>query len=576
MTDLDQWLRRHERKDLLRFVTIGSVDDGKSTLIGRLLHDANGLFDDQLAAVKRASTRSAHGTTNGHPNGHPNGRPNGHPNETDTESDIDFSLVTDGLKAEREQGITIDVAYRYFATDKRKYILADTPGHVQYTRNMATGASTADVALVLIDARLGVLAQSRRHAAIAALLGIRQLLVVVNKMDLVGWSHDTFDRHRSEFMKVTAALGFERTVFVPVCARSGDNVVKRSVRSPWHDGPTVLSFLEETPLGESTAGEPLRFPVQYVLRPDLDYRGFAGTVASGTVRVGDSVTVLPSGRRTTVSSIDTYEGAIDMASAPMAVTLRLTDAIDVSRGDVIAHPGHEPIASQHFEADIIWLDEDPMVLSRPYLVQHTTRMVSARFESVLSKLDLDSLREHPASGLELNDLGRVVLRCERPIFADPYAQNRATGAFIVVDPISNNTAAAGMFRASHTTSAGERIPRSTVTTTERAARNGHRAAVVLLANTTPQSVSAIERALFDRECLVTIVDEATLGAVQSCIALGALGAIILCRRESFSKTDRDHLRIAKNDRDIAVIEIDMAHGESVVTVLEKQGIIAGH
>ncbi|MEZ4408743.1 MAG: sulfate adenylyltransferase subunit CysN [Polyangiales bacterium] len=548
MSDIEHWLRQHEQKELLRFVTIGSVDDGKSTLIGRLLHDADGIFDDQLAAVKRASARGATRDGDG--------------------DDIDFSLVTDGLKAEREQGITIDVAYRYFTTEKRKYILADTPGHVQYTRNMATGASTADVAVVLLDARLGVLPQSRRHACIASLLGIRQLLVAVNKMDLVDWSREVFERLRADFAAVVNALGFERVAFVPVSARKGDNVVTRSTRSPWHDGPTILSFLEDAPLPKGSEGAPLRFPVQYVLRPHLNYRGFAGSVASGVVRRGDAVTVLPSGRRSTVAAIDTFEGEVEAAWAPMAVTLRLADEVDVARGDVIAHPGAEPTAARRFEADLVWMSERPMDPSRAYLVKHTTRVVPARVESVRSHLDLETLGSRPADGLALNDIGRVVIRCDRPLLVDPYAESRATGAFIVVDALTNDTVAAGMLRAALDDHRAGDGARSTVTSAERRERFGHAGAVAWVKG----DAGGVERALFDRGCAVALVDGAEVGAARVAEALCAAGLVAVVQGDGAATGERDALRRAVGDA--AFVTGDGADIAALVTAMEKQGIIA--
>src|SRR5688572_4882773 len=321
--DVEEHLRRHQQKELLRLVVVGSVDDGKSTLIGRLLHDTNGVYDDQLLAVKRASSQAG--------------------------MEIDFSLFTDGLKAEREQGITIDVAYRYFATDKRKFIIADTPGHIQYTRNMATGASTANVAVILIDARLGVLTQSRRHAYIASLLGIPHLLVCVNKMDLVGFSREVFDRITEEFRQFAAQLTFKDVSFVPVSALRGDNIVEKSAQAPWYEGPSVLSFLETVPIAGDRNLDDFRYPVQYVLRPHLNYRGFAGEIASGTIKKGDPILVLPSRRRTRVASIDTFEGSLESAASPLSVTLTLTDEVDVSRGDMLVRPDAVPTVDRSEE-----------------------------------------------------------------------------------------------------------------------------------------------------------------------------------------------------------------------------------
>jgi bifunctional enzyme CysN/CysC len=426
-------------KDLLRFVTVGSVDDGKSTLIGRLLHDAHGVYDDQLSAVRRASARRnlaadpASATAQG-----------AAPAEEGDDAEIDFSLFTDGLRAEREQGITIDVAYRYFTTARRKFILADTPGHVQYTRNMVTGASTADVAIVLLDARLGVLPQSRRHAYLASLLGIAHLAVAVNKMDLVGYDPAVYARLRDDFAAFVAPLGFAAVTYFPISARRGDNVARASTRTPWYDGPTLLHFLETVPLPQRNAHGPLRFPVQLVLRPHLDYRGFAGSLAAGTVRPGDRVRVLPSGREARVASVDFNGASLPSASAPLSVTVRLDDHVDVARGDMLVDPAAPPRVTDRFVATLVWMHERPLDPARRYLLKHTTRTVPARVETLLGRRDLDTLALVPAEGLGLNDIGPAVLRCERPLFVDPYATHRESGAFILIDALTHDTVAAGM------------------------------------------------------------------------------------------------------------------------------------
>ena len=368
--DILGYLEQHQQKELLRFVSVGSVDDGKSTLIGRLLHDTHGIYEDQLSAVKRASGRAG--------------------------MEIDFSLFTDGLKAEREQGITIDVAYRYFSTAKRKFIIADTPGHVQYTRNMATGASTANVAIILIDARLGVLQQSRRHAYIASLLGIPHLFVGINKMDLVSYSQDVFNRIREEFAAFLAPLGFKGVRFIPMSALKGDNVVHRSDSMPWYDGNTLLEHLESVPIASDRNHDDFRYPVQYVLRPDLNYRGFSGAIASGVVKKGDQVMVLPSRRTSTVVAIDTFDGEKEQAFAPMSVTLRLADEIDISRGDMLVHPDNLPHVAQRFETMLVWLSERALDRQKSYLLKHTTQMVRANVEHVAYTTDLETLKQTPA------------------------------------------------------------------------------------------------------------------------------------------------------------------------------------
>jgi bifunctional enzyme CysN/CysC/sulfate adenylyltransferase subunit 1 len=414
--ELEEQLHLRAGKELVRLVIIGSVDDGKSTLIGRLLYETGALYEDQIAQVRRA-------TKNGDP--------------------IDFSLFTDGLKAEREQGITIDVAYRYFETERRKFIVADTPGHAQYTRNMATGASTADAAIILLDARLGVLPQTRRHAAIAALLGIRRLAVAVNKMDLVGFDEAVFRRHARELEQFAAPLGFAQLSFVPVSARLGDNVAEASPRTPWHQGGTVLGFLQSVEAAAEDAQAPFRFPVQTVIRPHLDYRGLAGQIASGTVSVGDEVVVLPAGTCTAIRAIDCFDGSLPRAFAPMSVVLRLAHEVDASRGDILAHAGAAPIPRSQLDGMLVWLSERPLDARRSYLLRHTTRTVPVQSVALRRRVDPETLTEHPAQSLGVNEIGRVAIRCARPVIADPYARNRATGAFILIDALTNETSAAG-------------------------------------------------------------------------------------------------------------------------------------
>ncbi|MCA1664463.1 MAG: sulfate adenylyltransferase subunit CysN [Myxococcales bacterium] len=484
--DIVAYLARHEAKELLRFVIVGSVDDGKSTLIGRLLHDINAVYDDQLSAVKRATTMDG---------------------ET-----VDFSLITDGLAAEREQGITIDVAYRYFATERRKFIVADTPGHVQYTRNMVTGASTADVGVILIDARLGVLEQSRRHAYIASLLGIPHLCVAVNKMDLRGYAQATFEAIRAEFRSFVDGLSFRDVTFVPVSALRGENVVAPSAQMPWYDGPTVLGYLERVPIAEDRNLADFRYPVQYVLRPNLDYRGFAAQVASGVVKKGDELLVLPSGRRTRVRAIDSADGERDAAFAPQSVTLRLEDEVDCSRGDMLVHPHNRPRVARSFEAHVVWMHERALDPQKSYWLKHTTRMVRMQVDAVRWKVDLETLAERPADTLALNDIGRVALTCHQPLYFDPYARNRATGSFVIVDSLSNNTVGAGMIiddalaqdlagALGELAAASDAGARTQVSPRERAEKLGQ-AGVTLLLHGAPEPelrvvAFALERRLFD-------------------------------------------------------------------------------
>jgi sulfate adenylyltransferase large subunit len=404
---------------LLRVATAGSVDDGKSTLLGRLLHDAKGVLADQLAAVAAASERR--------------GGP---------AAALDLSLLTDGLRAEREQGITIDVAYRYFATHRRTFVLADTPGHVEYTRNMVTGASTADVALVLVDVRRGVTAQSRRHAVIAALLRVPHVVLVVNKMDLVGWDRSAYEAVAAEFRDWAARLGIADLIAVPVCALHGDNVVTPSELAPWYAGPTLLEHLETVATGDGPT-RALRFPVQYVVRaPERDYRGYAGRVAGGSVRPGDAVVVLPSGARTTVAAVETYDGPCEAAEEGRSVVLRLADDVDVGRGDLLAPAADPPVPTRAFEGTVCWLAEEPL-RPRGYLLKHTTRTTRALVE-VTGVLDVGTAQPAPADGLSLNDIGRVRIRTADAVALDDYATNRRTGAFILLDEASGATVAGGM------------------------------------------------------------------------------------------------------------------------------------
>ena len=411
-------------KDLLRFTTAGSVDDGKSTLIGRLLHDTSGVYEDQLESVRKASRG---GNAGG----------------------LDLALITDGLRAEREQGITIDVAYRYFQTPRRKFIIADTPGHEQYTRNMATGASTAELAVILVDARNGVLPQSRRHAYIASLLGIRKAAVAVNKMDLLDFRQDVFERIRAELAGVLARLGFEQPVFLPVSARDGDNVVTRSPRTPWFAGPSLLEYLETVDVTPGRGEGPLRFPVQMVIRPNQDFRGYAGQVVSGRLRTGDPVLVLPSRLETRVTAIVTRQGELPEAAYPQSPVVCLADQLDISRGDMLADPAAPPAVEREFAATLIWMAAEPLNLDAAYLLKHTTRQVCANVRAVRSVMDMGSLEPVPApSELRLNDIAEVEIETHQPICFDPYCQNRSTGSFILIDMISNRTVAAGMISAS--------------------------------------------------------------------------------------------------------------------------------
>jgi sulfate adenylyltransferase large subunit len=419
--------------DLLRFTTAGSVDDGKSTLIGRLLYDTKQVFEDQLEHVAQASERRG------------------------GEGALDLALLTDGLRAEREQGITIDVAYRYFATAKRRFIIADCPGHQQYTRNMVTGASTADLSVILLDARKGVLEQSKRHAFISALLGIPHLVVAVNKMDLVDYSQERFDELVAEFAGFAGKLhgigtgtGMGRDIaYIPMSALNGDNVVDRSQTMGWYDGPTLLELLEQVEVAyDHPYDRPARFPVQWVIRPaqGSDYRGYAGQMASGALRAGEEVVVLPAGRRTTIAAIDTYDGELTEALAPMSVTLRLSDEIDVSRGETICRPEQAPTVARELDADVCWMSERPLRAGGRYLIKHTTRNAGAVVDGLRDRVDVRTLERtsEPPAELQLNDIGRIRLRISTPLVFDPYERNRRTGSFILIDEASNETVGAGM------------------------------------------------------------------------------------------------------------------------------------
>ncbi|WP_049961477.1 sulfate adenylyltransferase subunit CysN [Pseudacidobacterium ailaaui] len=416
---IEEFLAAEQQKDLLRFTTAGSVDDGKSTLIGRLLYDSRSVYEDQVKAVTRSHVGEA--------------------------SAIDFALLTDGLRAEREQGITIDVAYRFFATPKRKFIIADTPGHEQYTRNMVTGASTAELAIILVDARKGILTQSRRHAFIASLLGIRHVVAAVNKMDLVDFSEEVFLNHQRALLDLAAKLGIRDLLAIPMSALLGDNVVSRSEKTPWYHGPTLLEHLESVPIAEEVRSAAFRLPVQRVIRPNQDFRGFAGQIASGTVKLGDQIVALPSGRTSRVKGIHTFDGDFDSAFAPQSITLTLEDEIDISRGDLIAHIEDAPFVSDRFTASLVWLHTEPFVPGKTYLLKHTTQTVKTHLR-VVHRLNIETLDRHSSPLLRLNEIGEVEVRTNRPLLLDAYSENRTTGSFVLIDPVHNATVGAGMVR----------------------------------------------------------------------------------------------------------------------------------
>ncbi|WP_394800348.1 sulfate adenylyltransferase subunit CysN [Bacteroides caecigallinarum] len=427
---IEEFLKKDEQKDLLRFLTAGSVDDGKSTLIGRLLFDSKKLYEDQLDALERDSKRV--GNAGEH---------------------IDYALLLDGLKAEREQGITIDVAYRYFSTNNRKFIIADTPGHEQYTRNMITGGSTANLAIILVDARTGVITQTKRHSYLVSLLGIKHVVLAVNKMDLVDFSKEVFDKIVNDYKSFVEPLNIPDIQCIPLSALEGDNVVEKSDRTPWYEGTSLLEYLETVHIGNDHNLKDFRYPVQYVLRPNLDFRGFCGKVSSGVIHKGDEVMALPSGKKSHVKSIVTYEGEIDYAFPPMSVTITLEDEIDVSRGEMLVHPDNVPMVGRNFEAMLVWMDEEKMDMEKSFFLKHTTNTSRTRIDSIEYKVDINTMEHLSVENgrlakedipMQLNQIAKVVLTSSKELFFDSYSDNKATGAFILIDPITNNTSAVGM------------------------------------------------------------------------------------------------------------------------------------
>jgi bifunctional enzyme CysN/CysC len=497
--EIHAYLDRHQKKELLRFLTCGSVDDGKSTLIGRLLRDTKMIYEDQLAAVTRDSAKF--GTTGA--------------------GEVDLALLTDGLKAEREQGITIDVAYRYFSTDKRKFIIADTPGHEQYTRNMATGASTCQLAIILIDARHGVQSQTRRHSFIVSLLGIKHIVVAINKMDLVGFSRETFEQIKADYTGFVAKLGIPDVQFIPMSALKGDNVVEPSAAMPWYDGRPLLHHLETVHIASDRNLADMRFPVQYVLRPNLNFRGFSGTIASGILKKGDEIMAFPSGKKSHISSIVTYDGELEEAFAPMAVTVTLADEIDVSRGDMLVHPNDAPHVSRQAEAMVVWMAEKPLTPGKTYTIKQTTRQVAGEISELRYAVDVNTLEKKPAAQLAMNEVGHVLLSLNQPIAYDPYKLNASTGAFILIDRLTNNTVGAGMILEpqdagahgdhwAHEPVAGHSQTRaSLVSLAEREARFSQKGATVLLyglpASGKASIAYALEKRLFDAGRAVTVL-----------------------------------------------------------------------
>ena len=490
-TDINAYLAQHERKELLRLLTCGSVDDGKSTLIGRLLHDSKMIYEDQLAAIEADSVKSS------------------------TTGRLDLALLVDGLQAEREQGITIDVAYRYFSTAKRKFIIADTPGHEQYTRNMATGASTCDLAIILIDARNGVQTQTRRHSFIASLLGIKHIIVAINKMDLVGYKESVYENIKAGYLEFSEKLEPASFHFIPVSALNGDNVVNVSKNMPWYEDSALMSILETVEISAVRNYTDFRFPVQYVNRPNLNFRGFCGTVASGVIRKGDEITVLPSNKTSRIKSIVTFDEELELAHTEMAITLTLEDEIDVSRGDVIAHSDNLPIYRNNFEATLVWMTDSPLLPGKDYQLKIGTITVSGQIKTLCHKIDVNSLEELKTPLLELNEIGFVEITLNKEVSFDAYKENRATGSFIIIDPLTNVTIGAGMIDCEQQ----ERKPQTEthnihVTKEERAARYGQRPATIMFIGVSGSGKSTLahglERRLFDKGRVSTVLDGKTM------------------------------------------------------------------
>jgi sulfate adenylyltransferase subunit 1 len=534
-------LKQNLQAELLRFTTAGSVDDGKSTLIGRLLHDSKSVYEDQLASVKKSRINRSTGP-------------------------IDFSLLTDGLRAEREQGITIDVAYRYFTTARRKFIIADTPGHEQYTRNMATGASTADLAIILIDATKGLLPQTHRHAYIASLLGIPNLLAAVNKMDLVGFSEARFVELEQAFGELAAQLGRANVQAIPISALEGDNIVTRSERTGWYAGPTLLEHLETVPIRRPVSSGPLRLPIQFVIRPDANFRGFAGQLASGVLAPGDEVVALPSQQKTRVKSIASFDGDLAEAFSPMSVTLTLEDEIDLSRGDMLVAPDQTPETSRRFEAMLVWMHPQPMQLSQSFLLKHTTRTTRVQVSRIVHRVNISTHRNEAARQLQMNDIASVELQTVMPLFFDVYGSNRTTGSFILIDPISNATVAAGMIRRNVGESAGE----SPVTPGERHVRNGHRPALILVKH--PELGRAIERKLFDDGFQVYASDEDVrqLIGLPALVEVGAnTGFVTIIGGQTLSAND-----IARSSEDIPVLDLTTLSASEKSEALQRVASLA--
>jgi sulfate adenylyltransferase large subunit len=541
----ESFLAAEEAKDLLRFTTAGSVDDGKSTLIGRLLYDSRNVYDDQIESVTKASAGRNAGP-------------------------IDFSLLTDGLRAEREQGITIDVAYRYFATPKRKFIIADTPGHEQYTRNMVTGASTAELAIILVDARKGLLPQSRRHAYISSLLGLAHLVIAVNKMDLVDYSESVYRQIETDFRDFLSQFQKLEPVFIPLSALAGDNVVTASDNMRWYDGPSLIEHLENVPIGKRLEHAPFRFPVQRVVRPNLDFRGYAGQISSGVVRAGDNVTVLPSGRTTRVKSIVTFDGDLREAHAPQSVTLTLEDEVDIVRGDLISASRSTPSVARLFDATLVWLSEQPLDVEKRYRLKHTSHQEWADIKKVHYALNINTLAHEPSSNLEMNQIGLVRLESARALYFDSYKDSRGTGSFILIDPVSNGTVAAGMISATvrDTTTPVER-KHEAVTAGERVARWKHRSAVIKLGDRV-KLARVLERQLFEHGSVVALFEEWNEAWAPVLLSAGILAIVAAGHENEFQMLTADG-RVDLNLKSLPHNDEDAAN--AIFRLLERTQVI---
>ena len=565
--DVGEFLDQEREKDLLRFSTAGSVDDGKSTLIGRLLYDTQSVYEDQVRSIEGKGTTAP--------------------------GQIDFALLTDGLRAEREQGITIDVAYRYFSTARRKFIIADTPGHEQYTRNMATGASTADASVVLIDAGKGVLVQSRRHAYIASLLRVRHVIVAVNKMDLIGYDEPAFRAIERDFRGVLEQIAADTgnpvaASFVTVSALKGDNVVRRSTAMPWYDGPSLLELLEALPPSHQSHAAPFRFPVQRVLRPDHTFRGFSGQIASGTIRSGDAITVLPSGRTAKVERIVTWDGDLDEAFAPLSVTLVLDRELDISRGDLIVAAKEPATVAKTATAAIVWMDQLPLERNRRYLLKHTSHTVPAFIPAIQHRADVATLTHQPAQTFAMNDIGVVTLNLLRPIAVDLYAENRSTGAFILIDPKTSGTVAAGMITSvvADTSDGVEEVATDSgpVTAAERAARWGHQGGILILDGPAPL-IDAVERSLFIAGVITQRIDAsdplftAQPGLLEAFTRLQAASGFLVVLA---NPCDTDELAVRANQSEVVLSQADpnaviaavhqLLHQENILFDTEGAGL----